>query len=257
MTARALLIAAVLASTTSRARADEPTGWKADPPRWFVAGELDGGALLEAAAAAGFGQPYWAWLGAEARAITTAEFGALYAGLRGKLPFVDATVGVRWTASYDHPRLPIADTYDQVGGPGDAARYLSLDASVVGYAPVPRGYAMLWIDLVRPLGQAADTRLFEEYERVVIGPGSTIAARLAYLAAFDDNHLLLGPALEHVWIGGRDAASWRLGGALSYEGSPRWGLDVILTVPVAGRDRLGWWDGLWGSGAVHYRWATP
>jgi hypothetical protein len=229
-----------------------------DPPTagWFASGDLAAGALIKTEVAAGWGRPDSSWVGGEAYAITTTEFGALYAGARAHLAFLDATVGARDTASYDRNVLPVAARYSSLDGNGEPVRYVSVDASLIGYAPVPRGYALVWADLILPIGLGG-RRIFEEYERVVVGRGATTAARVAYLVAVADARVLVGPVGEGVWMGGRDASAWRIGGAVFWKLSPRWSVEAILTTPIAATDDLGAWDGLWGTAAVHYRWAAP
>jgi hypothetical protein len=245
---RKLAIAA-LALMAGRAHADEPT------TNAFVSGDLAAGALVKAEVAGGWGQPQASWVGGEAFAVSTTEFGAVYAGAHAHLPFLDATVGVRDTASYGRAMLPVADRYSSLEGTGDQASYVSVDASLIGYAPVPRGYAMLWADLIVPTGLGS-RRVFEEYERVVVGRGETVAVRVAYLFSLSDARVTVGPVGEGVWMGGRDASAWRVGGAVFWKLSPRWSVKVMLTTPVAGTDDLGAWDGLWGTAGVHFRWAV-
>lgn len=244
-------------SGQSVARADNTAGDTDEAADLFVSGELVAGALVKAQLAAGWGRPHRAWLGGEVLALSTTEFGAMYGGLRANLGFLDATLGLRATAAYDHSPLPVQDRYTDTLASGPAARYASLDASVLGYAPAPRGYAMLWTDLVVPIGLASSERVFEEYQRVVVGSGPTIAARLAYLAALHGNAVLVGPMAEGVWIGGRDATCWRMGGAAFWTISQRWSIYAVLTTPVAGTDDLDAWDSLWGTAGVRYRWAIP
>ena len=62
--------------------------------------------------------------------------------------------------------------------------------------------------------------------------------------------------VEGVWHGGRNATTWRLGGAAYWTFNARWSLLVALTTPVAGTDELGAWDGLWGTAGVRYRWSV-
>jgi hypothetical protein len=241
---------AALAVIASPAAADTPTS------DWFASGDLAAGALIKAEVAGGWSRPQTSWVGGEAFAVTTTEFGALYAGAHAHLAFLDATIGARDTASYDRNVLPVADRYRSLDSTGEPVRYVSVDASLIGYAPVPRGYAMVWGDLIIPIGLGG-RRVFEEYERVVVGRGATTAARVAYLVTLADARVLVGPVGEGVWMGGRDASAWRIGGAVFWKLSPRWSLEAILTTPVAGTDDLGAWDGLWGTAAVHYRWAAP
>ncbi len=257
---RRTVLALAIALTAARgahtlALAEDPPSGEPDRPGLFVSGELVAGGVVKAQLAAGWGQPHVVWAGAEVFALTTTEFGAMYGGLRGHLRFLDATLGVRETAAYQHGLLPVQARYDSTDAPGPAARYASIDASAVAYGPVPRGYVMAWVDLVVPLGIPKAQRLFEEYERVVVGPGATIAARLAYLAAFADDTVLVGPMGEGVRMGGRDASCWRIGGAVFWTIRPRWSLYTVLTTPVAGRDDLGAWEGLWGTVGVRYQWA--
>jgi hypothetical protein len=229
--------------------------WSVGPPRWFVAAEGNVGAVVNGHLEVGYGQPHGTWVGAEALALSTVDFGAAYAGVRGKLPFLDLTAGLRRSRSYDHPFLPVQDRYAAIdGSPG--AGVVSLDLSATAYAPVPLGYAMLWVDVIRPLGLGPDRRYFEEYERAVVGVGTTVAARLTWFAALAHDRVLVGPTVEHLWLGGRDVGLWRIGAAVSYTISPRWQVNAILTSPVAGRDDLGWFDALWGTATVSYRWAT-
>jgi hypothetical protein len=253
---RIAIVACALAAARAAHADPPPSPWADAPAHSFVSGEVEGGGLVKAEVAAGFGRPHTSWLGAEVMALSTTEFAAAYGGLRAHLPFVDVTVGGRGTASYARPRLAVMDAYRSTDGPGGGARYATIDAAVVGFAPVPRGYAMLWIDLVHPLGVGADERIYEEYERAVVGRGTTVAVRLGYLASFADDRVQAGPVGERLWMGGRDAAEWRVGGAVFWQIGARWDLEAALTAPVSGPDALGAWDGLWGTGVVRYVWAS-
>jgi hypothetical protein len=86
---------------------------------------------------------------------------------------------------------------------------------------------MVWADLILPIGLGG-RRIYEEYERVVVGRGATTAARVAYLIALADARVLVGPVGEGVWMGGRDASTWRIGGAVFWKLSPRWSVEAIL-----------------------------
>jgi hypothetical protein len=251
-----VVVAVVVAALAPAApAAAEPPAWKDGARRTFVAGELAGGLVAKAQVMVGRGRPHWSWVGAEALALSTVEFGALYAGARARLPFLDVTLGARRTRSYVHPRLAAMPAHATIDGDG-AARVTSLDASALAYAPAPAGYLMLWGDLVRPLGIDGGEHVFEEMQRAVVGDGLTLAVRASYLVALDHGRLLVGPMGEHVRLGGRGAGVWRVGVAGFWDLTPRWQAALVLTAPVSGPDELGFIDGMWGTGVMRFRWAS-
>ncbi|MDX2018936.1 MAG: hypothetical protein SF187_01750 [Deltaproteobacteria bacterium] len=226
------------------------------PPsnRLFVSGEAAAGGMVRSQVALGYGRPHQAWSGAEVWGLTFSTFGSVGASLRGKLPFIDANIGIRQTWAYQFGRLPPEEHHRGVDDSGAQNRYVAIDAGVTLYAPAPYGYAFVWADLTLP-DIPNDAHIYEEHLRAIVGRGASWAVRPTYLFATNESRLSFGPMLEYVRLGGRRAGMWRVGGCVFYELSKRWDFGLVLTGAVSGPDELSLWDGMWGTGRFRYRWS--
>jgi hypothetical protein len=255
---RALAWLLVAVSAAPSARADDAVpGWSEGVPRWFVAGDALGGAVLEGQLGAGYGLPHYAWAGAEARSVVTTDFGAIGAGLHAALPFLDVSACWRRNVAFAHTRLPALASHSDLTFVGPTALYDALDFDATLYVPAFAGYGSVEVNAVEVLGMRLHEHVFEEYLRVVVGRGVTDVVRLGYSLRAPTDRLLVGPVVERVGLAGRDATVWRAGGSLYFVWTRELDVGVVLTEPVAGPDRLSFYDALWGTAFVRVRWARP
>lgn len=245
-----------LAATAAPPAPGQVQGETVPDGRTFVSLEASAGAGLRARLTGGFGDPVARWLGLELEAMTFTEFGRVAVAMKALLPGLEASVGTAWTRSFRHPFLARADRVSKLDEKGEGARYLALEANVTGYAPLPGGYAMLWVEAHLPLADLGERLLFDESLRAIVGPGVATATRTSWLVSTFGDGLVTGPLLEHLWLGNRSESAWRLGGLIAYRLSPRWQLSAALTTPIGGPDDLPWKDSLWGTGWLRYRWTS-
>ena len=238
-----------------------PSYWADGAPRLFVSSRIDAGfGYGKAQLAAGYGKPYWMWIGVEAFPITTYEFAAFYAGLRAYLPFADLALGVRDNYSYKFGWLDPKEHHD---GPevrdrhGDRARYLAWEAVLSGGAPVPLGYA-LWEATVDVVTDAPpNVHLYEESIRAVMKPPKIVMTRLGYLLAFGRNDFIkVGVLGEAIFLPGRASNVLRIGPVGSINLTDHLEALGVVTFAVKSPDTLDTVLGGWAILGLRYKWAT-
>jgi hypothetical protein len=230
--------------------------WSQSLTRPFVAGIADVGAIARAKAMFGYGKPHWTWTGLELEGVTTTEFGATAVRARLALVLLDVAVAWRHTWAYDRAFVPRRARYvsaDLTRGP--AATYDSLDLWAWGLAPLPGGYADWEFEATRVYGAPAGRDLYEEYFRAVIPPGWATTARLGYAVTFAEDRGSAGAIGEWVWLGGRGSV-FRVGPLATWAFSPYFDVALELTTVVSSPDALDFYDGLWGTARLRYRFAT-
>ncbi len=234
----------------------QPDYWSEGQTRPFVSAQLGAGAVyVKPQIAAGYGKPFWSWVGAEAYALSTNSFAAGYAGVRAALPFANITFGARESYSYLRSFLPVRDHYgvDDLARVGPRARYFTLEAEGFFAFPVPGGYAalnpLLYVVTDAPPGRY----LYEESIRAIIHPPYVWAARLAYLLAFGrDERVKLGPLFEVVGLPGRAATVLRAGPIGSVSFTDHFELVGTFSMVLSSPDSLGIWHGPFGLIGVRY-----
>jgi len=191
--------------------------WQEGEPRLFAAARIEAGLYLKPQVAVGYGLPYWMNATVEAYGISTASFGAGYAGIRGSLPFFDLRVGGRYTYSYYRSFLPIKNHYEasDVSDPqGPLARYASLETELYGTVPVLGGYVFPIITAYAIINAPGDRYLFDESLRGILKPPHIIGFRLGYVKGFGkEDFIKVGALSELVWLSGREASIVRVGPA--------------------------------------------
>lgn len=266
------LVASVALTSSARSFAGAPIDTTAKPEeklspwdhgsaRAFVAGRIDAGIVFARPAfMLGYGRPHWEWFGVEAYALTTNSFGAVYAGTRASLPFLDFTIGVRDTLSYRRSFLPqrasyVADDVDAAHGP--RARYLSLDVELTGVVPLLGGYVLWGFVSTTILDAPKDVLVFDESLRVVMRQPAAIDFRFGYIHAIGrEGPLKLGVLSETIALPHRDGPVERIGplGTLSLTDHTE--VVAVFTVAVWSPDALGILHSPYGFLGLRYRWAT-
>jgi hypothetical protein len=252
--------AAVVFHSTTLARAEDgaprPDYWSRGTVRPFVSSRLDAGLVYaKPQVALGYGKPYWSWVGLEAYALSTHSLGAGYVGVRGALPFANASFGVRDSYSYTHSFLVARDRYDadDLARDGPRARYLTLETEAFAAMPVPGGYAfvapMLYVVTDAPTGKY----LYEESLRAVMKPPYLWATRFAYLFALGvEESVKVGPMFEYLGLPGRGESIQRAGPAVNVKFTEHCELVGIFSVVLSSPDSLGLRDGPFGLVGIRY-----
>lgn len=258
--AGALVLAALAAGAVHAQETPAPAipAWSEGPARPFVSTRADAGAYLRAIGAAGFGKPHWMWGGAQAFAITSYGFGAVAGGLRANLLAADLEVDLRRSWSYAHRFLEPRASHrssELTAGTRPTQAYTSLDVDLSGPVPTPGGLAFWEVNWVSVLDAPADVHLYEEWNHVVQGRDA-VTFKLGWLASLFGARLRVGPVGEAIALPGRGAAVWRAGLAGNWRITPRWELVGIGAVVLDSPDRLSLLDGLDGSIALRWTWAT-
>jgi hypothetical protein len=239
---------------------DRLSYWAEGEARPFVSSRIDAGfGYVKAQVAAGYGKPYWMWIGVEAFPITTYEFAAFYAGFRAYLPFVDLALGIRDNYSYKFGYLEQREHHDSAevkAAPGNA-RYLAWEACLSGGLPAPLGY-VLWEGTVDIVTDAPpNVHLYEESIRAIMQPPKIVMARLGYLLAFGRNDFLkIGVLGESIFLPGRDATVLRIGPVGNINITDHLEALGVVTVAVKSPDTLDTVLGGWAILGLRYKWAS-
>lgn len=232
--------------------------WAEQQARLFVSGEVSLGVVNRLSAAVGYGRPHYLWAGVEAGAVTTFEFGAIYASLRLVLLAVNADLGVRATHSYKRTYPELQERYDDAALTASSSQLqstLSLDARLEGYVPLGPVLGFWNVTHERVLNQPETRALFLEYMRYTVDAPHATMLRSAWFARLYDDRLFVGPAVDAVVSEGRGVLV-RAGAALHLRLSPHLSLAGILTVPLVTPDAIDWFTQSWGFFRIQYAFAT-
>lgn len=238
--------------------------WDQGNPRVFVSSKIDAGPnYAKVQAAVGYGIPHWIWIGFEAFPITTTDFGALYAGVRASIPFLDVAFGYRENQAYRRTYLPARDHHDldEVHAfqdqSGPRARYLTWELEVSGIAPLFGGYAIVAVNADKILDGQPGMHVYEESARAIAALPWIIETRLGYVYPFGhDDFIKVGFLAEEVFLPGRPKNVIRVGPGGSITLTDHLELLGFVTVAVSSPDSLGFFLGAFGIGGLRYKWAT-
>lgn len=235
--------------------------WSVGEPRWFLASKSDLGIFyVRPHLAAGYGLPHWFWAGVDVNAMSTIEFGQVYAGVRASSPLLDVTFGVRDSFAYLRPLLvPAASyNYDEVAhAPGPKARYWAWEAEAIAVVPLP--YSGLLIDYVavRTLDVPGDRYVYDESYRAIVGKPFFQVLRLAPVARLlAESALKVGVLTEYLFSTGRDKPVFRVGPVAALQLTDHLEALATLSMAVYSPDSLGLAMGAYGLAGLRYRWAT-
>lgn len=238
------------------ADAPSPYHWDRGRPRLVVSTRLDIGAIARTQLHVGYGKPFWSWVGAEVHALTTSEFGALYAGVRASSPVLEISAGLRFDATYRRGRLPTRDRYTDTDLEASNApsRYRALDLDL--YGVVPAGRLLMPIEIAATYLPRGAPR-YEEFHRVVVTGAWVIAVRVAPLVVVDARRRhRLGVLVEWLRDVGRAASTVRLGPAYQFAITPLVDVYLVGTLAAMSPDGLSAWNDLYGTASIRYRWAS-
>lgn len=235
--------------------------WELGRVRWFGAMTLEAGyAYLKPRLYAGYGQPFWRWVGIEAYPIASAGGLGHYAGIGAAIPGISVNLGGRYYYPFERSYLPPQDRYtrqdlDLQAGP--QAQYLALEAEMVATVPFFVGSLFGVLSGYRTELVPDGSYLFEESLRTVMKPPYIWRARLGYLLAFLRNGAIrVGPAAEVVGMPGRNERVVRGGLVASVLMSAHLEAQASLVPVWVSPDSLGIAGGDFGQLGIRLRLAT-
>lgn len=235
--------------------------WELGRPRSFLAADVEAGyAYVRPKFSAGFGQPYWRWIGVEAHPIVSTGGAGQYMGVQGALPFLSLRLGARYYYPFSRSMLRPRANYSRndielLEGP--RADYLALQAEVNATIPAPIGSVFALANLYQVRLVPDGYYLYEESLRSVMEPPWIWRARLGYLVGIGrERAIRLGVAGDLIGLPGRGEFVVRAGilGSVAINAH----LDAQASfIPVwLSPDNLGLAGGDFGQLGVRLRWAT-
>jgi hypothetical protein len=234
--------------------------WSEGVPRWFVSSKSDlGGVYIKPYFSVGYGLPHWIWAGVDLNAISTIEFAQFYAGVRASLPVLDLAFGARDTYSYSKTFMDPRATFvaDDVGGPGENARYWAWEAEAVVIVPLPHSAILLNYIAVGLTDVPLDKYVYEEsYRAIVADPFFQVFRVAAVARLLREDALKVGVLAELLTSTGRRQDVFRMGPAAALQLTDHLEALGTLSVAVSSPDHLGLALGAYGLGGVRYRWAS-
>jgi hypothetical protein len=231
---------ATLAAMLVLAQPAAPAGggdWSEGAARPFVAWRAEAGTAAHLQVQAGWGQPWWRHVAAQANGWLTTEAGVATAGLKVDLLAADLTVGWRLTRHWTQEMMPAAASHGSLLR-DDGSTYQAVDAALSGVIPTPGGFVTWEASVVRTLDVAEGLHLRDDALQAIIAApwGGQVAA--GWVADLQGGALRVGGRVETVFDGRAGTPLWRLGPALNWTFGPHWFVRGYLTVPVSSPDTL-------------------
>jgi hypothetical protein len=235
--------------------------WELGRPRWFLGTVLDAGyAYVRPRFIAGYGQPYWRWIGLETYPLASLSGIGHYLGLAAGVPRLTLRLGGRYTYPFSRFYLEEKDSFtrndiDIEDGP--KAKYLALEAELVGTVPLGVGSLFAVLSGYRISFTEEGFYLYEESLRTIMEPPYIWRARLGYLLSFGrDGAIRVGPVAEVIGLPGRDELVIRGGLIGSVLISAHFEAQASLIPVLVSPDTLGLAGGDFGQLGIRFRWAT-
>jgi hypothetical protein len=280
---RRALFAIAVAAASPAARAAEPFGvdsptpsppapsgtdqavvaryWELGRSRPFLAGTVEAGyPYLKPRFAAGYGRPFWSWLGVEAYPLAALSGVGGYFGVSAGVPGFTLRAGGRYFYPFERTLLSPQARYTRTEtelAKGPAGDYVAHEAEAAGTVPLLSGSLFGVLTGYRVTQVQPDYYLFEDNLRVVMEPPYVWRARLGYLLALSANGAIrVGAAAEVIGLPGRDALVVRAGLLASASISARLEAVVSLIPVIMSPDSLGLSGGDFGQLGIRYRIAT-
>jgi hypothetical protein len=235
--------------------------WELGRTRPFLAGSAEAGfPYLRPRFAAGYGRPFWSWLGVEAYPLLSLGGVGQYFGGAAALPGFTLRGGARYFFPFERALLLPRDGYARTDldlGEGPRADYLAYEAEATATAPLFSGSIFGVLTGYRVTRVPNGYYVFEESLRVVMEPPYVWRARLGYLLALSENGAIrVGAAGEVIGLPGREAFVVRAGLLGSVSISAELDVQVALIPVLASPDNLGLAGGDFGQLGIRYRFAT-
>lgn len=235
--------------------------WELGRSRAFLAASLETGfAYVRPRFTAGYGRPFWFWLGAEAYPMLSLNSLGQYVGFAAEFPGLTFRAGGRYHFPFSRSFLEPQENFERLDldvRRGPRADYVAFEAELTGTVPIAYGSLFAIISAYRTALVPDDYFLFEESLRVVMKPPYAYRARAGYLLAFGTNGAIrLGPVAELIGLPGRDEYVIRGGVLGSVLISARLEAQASLIPVLVSPDRLGLSGGDFGQLGIRFRWAT-
>lgn len=235
--------------------------WQLGRPRGFLAWTLEAGyAYVKPKFAAGYGQPYWSFVGVDAHPLISISQAGSYFGLSAALPGLTFRFGARYVYPFKSTFLIPRDSYTQLDtslDEGPRADYLAWEAELGVTRPLWAGSVFGVVTGYRVELAAQDFFLYEESLRVVIKPPYVWRARLGYLLSLGAKGAIrVGPTAEVVGLPQRKDYVVRGGVVASVAINAHLEAQASLIPVLSSPDNLGRKGGDFGQLGVRFRWAT-
>ena len=235
--------------------------WELGRTRPFLAGSVETGyPYLRPRFTAGYGRPFWSWLGVEAYPLLSFGGVGQYFGVAAAVPGLTLRTGGRYFFPFERALLLPRDHYTRMNldlGEGPRADYLAYEAEATATAPLFSGSIFGVLTGYRVSRVQSGYYLYEESLRVVLKPPYVWRARLGYLLALSENGAIrLGAAGDVIGLPGREAFVVRAGLLGSVSISAELEVQVSLIPVLVSPDSLGLAGGDFGQLGIRYRFAT-
>lgn len=235
--------------------------WALGRPRPFLAASGEGGyAYLRPRFTAGYGLPFWSWVGVEAYPLLSLGGIGHYSGVAAAIPGLTFRAGGRYfypfSRSFLKPRARFrrSDT-ELLEGP--TADYLAFESELTATLPLFSGSAFGILTGYRTELVPEGYYLFEESLRAVMKPPYIWRARLGYLLALSTNGAVrFGATAEVIGLPGRNEYIVRGGVLGSVLISAQLEAQASFIPVLRSPDSLGLAGGDFGQLGVRFRWAT-
>lgn len=235
--------------------------WELGRARPFLAASVEAGyAYIKPRFAAGYGQPFWRWVGVEAYPLLALGGIGHYAGIGAGIPGLTLRAGGRYYYPFSRWLLRPQDSYTRTDldlEDGPRSDYLAFEGELTGTVPLFRGSAFAILTGYRTALTEPDFFLFEESLRVVMKPPYVWRARLGYLLALGLNGAIrVGAAGEVIGLPGRDEYVVRGGVLASVLINAHLEAQASFIPVLVSPDSLGIAGGDFGQLGVRFRWAS-
>ena len=235
--------------------------WEVGRTRSFVGGTVDVGiAYLKPRIQAGYGRPFWSWVGVETYPVIGLSGLGNYTGAAVSIPGLTLRGGSRYFFPFSRSLLEPQASYtrteiDLVDGP--KADYMAFEGELTLTAPLFRGSVFGVLTGYRVSGVQEDRYLFEESLRVVMAPPYVWRSRLGYLLALGPRGAVrFGGAAEVIGLPGRNEFVVRAGIMASVAMSAHLEAHASFIPVLVSPDTIGLAGGDFGQLGVRFLWAT-
>ncbi|MBX3125953.1 MAG: hypothetical protein KF718_04525 [Polyangiaceae bacterium] len=235
--------------------------WESGVGRPFVAGSLElGWTYVRPRIAAGYGRPYYRWLGVEAAPLGSTSGAGAYVGAKGQMPYFEMRAGARYFAPIARSLFPARESQDWIDierRDGPSATYVALESELSGAVPIAGG-GPFWMLTAYYVSDLPDGyHLFEESLKVVIDPPWVWRFRVGYAARFGKyDAISLGVAQENLVLPGRGRHVLRAGLIASVRVTDNLDAQLSILPVLHGPDTIGLDGADFGQLGVRWRFAT-
>jgi hypothetical protein len=235
--------------------------WELGRTRPFLATSVElGYPYLRPRFIAGYGRPFWSWLGVEAYPALSIGGVGQYFGVSAGVPGLTLRFGGRYFYPFSRSLLPPAEHHTRTDlelAVGPKADYLAYESELAAAAPLFRGTVFGVVTGYRVSMVEPGYHLYEESLRAVMEPPYIVRARAGYLLALSRTGAIrAGAVAEVLGLPGRDELVVRAGVLGSVSISAELEAQVSLIPVLVSPDRLGLAGGDFGQLGVRYTWAT-